>query len=133
MPRAGPAGRGAGGGSNCNGMFLNGQLAVQHRHINLAPQSSARPVKQGGKHPLGQIHTRNDIADTGPHAHGWAAFLAEHRFLVGLSIDGPEALHDRYRRDRGGRPTFAAVMRALELLKTKQEERPVRKHGNIPL
>ncbi len=47
----------------------------------------------------------------------WCRFLAEHRFLVGLSIDGPEDLHDRYRRDRGGRPTFGAVMRALGLLK----------------
>ena len=47
----------------------------------------------------------------------WCAFLAEHAFLVGLSVDGPEALHDQYRRDRGGRPTFAAVMRALALLK----------------
>ncbi|NQW03276.1 MAG: radical SAM protein [Acidobacteria bacterium] len=44
-------------------------------------------------------------------------FLAEHKFLVGLSIDGPEALHDRYRVDRGGQPTFRDVMRALELLK----------------
>ena len=47
----------------------------------------------------------------------WSGFLAEHQFLVGLSIDGPEELHDRYRRDRGDRPTFAAVMRALELMK----------------
>lgn len=46
----------------------------------------------------------------------WAAFLAEQDFLVGLSIDGPEPLHDRYRRDRGGQPTFAAVMRAFETL-----------------
>lgn len=47
----------------------------------------------------------------------WARFLATNRFLVGLSIDGPSDLHDRYRRDRGDRPTFNAVMSALELLK----------------
>ncbi len=46
----------------------------------------------------------------------WCRFLSEHRFLVGLSIDGPEALHDRYRRDKGDRSTFAAVMRARDLL-----------------
>jgi uncharacterized protein len=31
-------------------------------------------------------------------------------------VDGPETLHDRYRRDRGGQPTFAAVMRAFEAM-----------------
>jgi uncharacterized protein len=39
----------------------------------------------------------------------WCTFLAKHRFLVGLSVDGPEELHDRYRVDRGGQPTFRAV------------------------
>ena len=43
-------------------------------------------------------------------------FLAENDFLVGLSVDGPKAVHDRYRVDRAGRPTFDAVMRGLEVL-----------------
>jgi uncharacterized protein len=51
---------------------------------------------------------------------GWCAFLAEHGFLVGLSLDGPEGLHDAVRPDMGGHATFAKVMRALALL---------RKHG----
>jgi uncharacterized protein len=46
----------------------------------------------------------------------WCAFLARHRFLVGLSVDGPERLHDRYRVDKGGQPTFNKVMRGLRLL-----------------
>jgi len=46
----------------------------------------------------------------------WAEFLAEHRFLVGLSIDGPEEFHDRYRVDKGGRPTFKSVMRGMGVL-----------------
>lgn len=33
----------------------------------------------------------------------WAAFLAEYNFLVGVSLDGPEAIHDHYRRSQGGR------------------------------
>ena len=32
----------------------------------------------------------------------WARFLKEHRFLVGLSIDGPRELHDRFRVNKGG-------------------------------
>ena len=47
----------------------------------------------------------------------WGKFLAEHQFLVGLSIDGPRELHDRYRVDRGGRPTFDRVMKGLNLLR----------------
>lgn len=47
----------------------------------------------------------------------WCEFLREHQFLVGLSIDGPAELHDRYRYDKKGRPTFQAVHNALKLLK----------------
>ena len=47
----------------------------------------------------------------------WAAFFAEHAFLVGVSIDGPRELHDRYRVDRGGAPTFDRVMKGMAALK----------------
>jgi uncharacterized protein len=47
----------------------------------------------------------------------WAAFFREHNFLIGLSIDGPADLHDRYRYDKKGQATFEAVLRALNLLK----------------
>jgi uncharacterized protein len=46
----------------------------------------------------------------------WAAFLAEYKFLVGLSIDGPALLHDHYRKDISGRGTFKRVIKAAELL-----------------
>jgi len=47
----------------------------------------------------------------------WAEFLKEHRFLVGLSIDGPRELHDRFRVNKGGAPTFDKVMMAAHLLR----------------
>jgi len=47
----------------------------------------------------------------------WAEFLKEHRFLVGLSIDGPRELHDRYRVTRSGKPTFDKVMAGVDALK----------------
>lgn len=47
----------------------------------------------------------------------WGRFLKKEGFLVGLSIDGPRTLHDLYRVDKGGRPTFEKVMRGLEVLK----------------
>ena len=46
----------------------------------------------------------------------WAAFFKEHDFLIGISIDGPRDVHDVYRVDKGGRPTFDKVMRGLRLL-----------------
>jgi uncharacterized protein len=47
----------------------------------------------------------------------WASFFKKHGFLVGISIDGPRAMHDAYRVDKGGRPTFAKVMRGLRHLR----------------
>lgn len=52
----------------------------------------------------------------------WCAFFHDHQFLVGVSLDGPEHIHDMYRIDRGGKPTFALVMRALSLLKKHRVE-----------
>jgi uncharacterized protein len=47
----------------------------------------------------------------------WGEFLRENQFLVGISIDGPRSLHDAYRVDKGGQPTFDRVMRGIETLK----------------
>lgn len=47
----------------------------------------------------------------------WCEFLAQHKFLVGLSVDGPAELHDAYRVDKQQKPTFPQVMRGLEFLK----------------
>jgi uncharacterized protein len=46
----------------------------------------------------------------------WCAFLKKHGFLVGISLDGPKDVHDRYRRDRKGEGSFDRVMRGLRLL-----------------
>lgn len=50
----------------------------------------------------------------------WCRFFKENNFLVGISIDGPEKLHDRYRKDCGGRGTFARVMKGIEMLRKHQ-------------
>jgi uncharacterized protein len=46
----------------------------------------------------------------------WAEFLREYNFLVGLSLDGPEHIHDRYRFDCGGKGTWAQVADRAGLL-----------------
>lgn len=47
----------------------------------------------------------------------WVQFLREENFLVGLSVDGPAACHDRYRRGFDDSPTHARVARTMALLK----------------
>lgn len=46
----------------------------------------------------------------------WCRFLKANNWLVGISIDGPEAFHDRYRRDSQGRPSWQKVMEGIRLL-----------------
>lgn len=46
----------------------------------------------------------------------WANFLAQNRFLVGVSIDGPQHLHDHYRLYKGGRGSFDDTLRGLRHL-----------------
>lgn len=46
----------------------------------------------------------------------WCRFLADHQFLVGISIDGTEEMHDRYRLSRSGRGTWRQVIHGVELL-----------------
>lgn len=50
----------------------------------------------------------------------WCQFFKANQFLIGLSLDGPEALHDAYRVDKGGQGSFDKVMRAARLLQHHQ-------------
>jgi uncharacterized protein len=47
----------------------------------------------------------------------WCRFFHEHKFLLGISLDGPRTLHDTYRVDKGGSPTFDRVMAGIALAK----------------
>jgi len=52
----------------------------------------------------------------------WGKFLRKNRYLVGISIDGPEHLHDIYRLDKGGEPTYRRVIAGLDVLKKHRVE-----------
>lgn len=52
----------------------------------------------------------------------WARLFREHGFLVGISLDGPADIHDKYRRDKGGAPTFDRVMRGVNILQDEGVE-----------
>jgi len=51
-----------------------------------------------------------------------AAHFAKYKFLLGVSIDGPDHIHDRYRRNAAGRGTHADVLRGIECLKRNRVE-----------
>jgi uncharacterized protein len=75
----------------------------------------ARQYSRPGVRVLSTIQTNGTLLDG-----GWCEFFRENGFLVGLSLDGPRAMHDAYRRDKGGKPTFDRVMRAARLMQTHQ-------------
>jgi len=93
---------------------------------------------QGGEPTLLKVeYFRRVVAFQRKYAHGkritnalqtngtllddeWGRFLREHGFLVGVSIDGPAALHDAYRVDKGGKPTFDNVLRGIEVLQRNE-------------
>ncbi len=79
--------------------FFEKVLAFQARYAN-------------GKTVTNAIQTNGTLLDD-----AWGAFLAKHRFLVGISIDGPPDLHDTYRVDKRDRPSSEAVLRGLAVLK----------------
>lgn len=79
--------------------FFRRALALQSRHAN-------------GKRITNTIQTNGTLLDD-----EWCTFFAENDFLVGLSLDGPDWIHDRYRVDREGNPTHARIMKALGCLK----------------
>lgn len=66
----------------------------------------------GGKVVRNALQTNGTLLDD-----AWGEFLAEHEFLVGISVDGPRELHDSYRVEKGGAPTFDRVLRGIGVLK----------------
>lgn len=75
------------------------------------------------KHAPKNVLVSNAFQTNGVLISGeFARFFHDHQFLVGVSIDGPEHLHDRFRRDASGRGSFKAVMNGIEQLNRHQVE-----------
>ncbi len=72
-------------------------------------QSAHKPA---GKTIMNGIQTNGTLID-----EKWCRFLAEEGFIVGISIDGPGNLHNKYRRTRVDGTTFQKVICGYELLK----------------
>jgi uncharacterized protein len=74
-------------------------VALQRRH---------RPA---GRRIVNGVQTNGTLLDD-----DWCRFLAAEGFAVGLSLDGPRPMHDRYRVTKEGEPTFERVLRGYRLL-----------------
>jgi uncharacterized protein len=67
-------------------------------------------------------HGRDQSVGNGLQTNGllldrrWAAFLRDYQFLVGLSLDGPQHVHDAHRVRAGGQPTWAEVVDRAKML-----------------
>jgi uncharacterized protein len=81
-------------------------VALQRKHL-----PSARRILNG-------IQTNGTLLD-----EKWCRFLKAEDFAVGLSLDGPQALHDECRVFKNGNPTHELVMRGYNLL--RQQRIPV--------
>ncbi len=69
------------------------------------------------KHNPNNITIRHSIQTNGLLLDDeWCSFLAQYNFLVGLSIDGPKDVHDRYRFDASGKETHNRCLRAARML-----------------
>ena len=69
------------------------------------------------KYARSGVNIENTIQTNGTKLdHDWCRFFKKHNFLVGLSMDGPEHIHDTYRVDKNGKGTFERVMTAARLL-----------------
>jgi uncharacterized protein len=52
----------------------------------------------------------------------WCQLFQQYQFLIGLSLDGPEDINDRYRYNKDGHGTYKWVMRGLEALQKNKVE-----------
>ena len=80
--------------------FFEAAVALQRQHC------------PPGRRVVNTIQTNGTKLDD-----DWCRFLRRHDFLVGISIDGPRALHDAYRVDKAGAGSFERVMAGLTALR----------------
>ena len=85
--------------------FFEKVVALQKKHCP--------PTKQVSN----ALQTNGTLLDD-----AWGQFLHRHRFLIGLSMDGPRELHDAYRVTKNQKPTFDKVMAGAEILQKYQVE-----------
>jgi len=83
--------------------YFRNIVALQRKH-----QPANQQIANG-------IQTNGTLLD-----EDWCRFLATENFAVGLSLDGPQKMHDKYRITKDQKPTYEQTMRGYELLRKHQ-------------
>ncbi|HML03352.1 MAG TPA: anaerobic sulfatase maturase [Candidatus Bathyarchaeia archaeon] len=80
--------------------YFRNIIALQRKY-----QPPNRPIVNG-------IQTNGTLLD-----EDWCRFFAKENFAVGLSLDGPAEMHDRYRVTKDEKPTHGQVVHSYKLLR----------------
>jgi uncharacterized protein len=72
---------------------------------------------RGGKQVSNALQTNGTLIDD-----EWAKFFRDYSFLLGISVDGPAELHDKFRKTCTGEGSHALVMRGMDALKRNKAE-----------
>ena len=97
---------------SCSILFQGGEPTLAGLPFFEEAVRMARRLSRGGCRVSFALQTNGLLLD-----EDWCRFLAEHHFLVGVSLDGTKEIHDANRTDAAGNGTYGRVMRALQLLK----------------
>ena len=73
-----------------------------------------RKYRPGGYHITNGLQTNGLLLNA-----NWADFFAREKWSIGLSLDGPAKLHDKYRKTVHGHPTHARVVRSFHMLRER--------------
>lgn len=83
----------------------------------LAPLEFYEKVVELQRKYANGVNIENSIQTNGTLLNdAWCEFFAKNNWLVGVSIDGPEDVHNKYRKTFDGRGTFESVMDGINLL-----------------
>ncbi len=84
-----------------------------YKRVTDLQQRYGRP----GSHVSNGLQTNTTLIDD-----AWARHLAMYRFLVGVSLDGPGDMHNRFRLHANGRGSHADVFKGIESLQRHHAE-----------
>ena len=99
------------GASRCSFGWQGGEPTLCGREFFESAVAYQRLYGRPGQTVANALQTNGLLLDD-----AFAIFLRDHKFLVGLSIDGPPDVHDAYRQTMGGRPTHEQVAGAVKTL-----------------
>ena len=72
---------------------------------------------RGGKNIINTLQTNGTLLN-----REWCEFFSSNGWLIGLSIDGPEFIHDTFRKTQNMKGTFRTVMEGIERLNKHKVE-----------